>query len=330
MKKLILPITLCLVLLTSNSFAQFITNYNLGKGYNYFKSSTKSQFIKDLVATTQTAPRYMGSIASEQDIDSNSFLNLLRVRNGDLAQKYHDELYSLDDYFRKNFYLFNSDNEKFYQFAAFWTKRLEIISDYYKNTQNVYTEMEFEQNAINESYARETDSIVNLQKLKFIKQKEKYSTQLNIANQDSNKFQRELNTIYAPINKKYNASIDLLKKEKKGKINQLPQANFVRNKEAITTKYDNLISQKVSQANLELKNAYKKYMVDNERQINEHSVKTKQLTSNISSLGDKLNDINNNLDVSLPTKPIINETKYQERLNQISDTRKQKLATLTL
>jgi hypothetical protein len=71
-------------------------------------------------------------------------------------------------------------------------------------------------------------------------------------------------------------------------------------------------------------------MVDNERQINEHSVKTKQLTSNISSLGDKLNDINNNLDVSLPTKPIINETKYQERLNQISDTRKQKLATLTL
>jgi len=330
MKKAILTIAFILTLFINNIFAQFITNYNLGKGYNYFKSITKGQFIRDATASRNVTPRYMGSIESEQSVDRNSFLNLLRSKNGDLAQKYNDELFNLDAYFYKNIVTINSDNEKVYQFALFWTKQLEIISDYYKDTQNVYTEMEIEQNVINESYTKSTDSIVNLQKLKFINEKEKYSTQLNVATQDSNKFQKELNVIYAPINNKYNGSIDLLKKEKKEKINQLTQTNFVQNKAAINTKYDNLISQKVSQANLELKDAYNKYMNDNESKISEYSKKIKQLTSNINNLDNKLTDINNNLDTPLPTKPVINETKYQERLNQISDTRKQKLATLAL
>ncbi len=188
--------------------------------------------------------------------------------------------------------------------------------------------MQIEQNALNETYKKTTDSIISIQKLKFVKEKELYTNQFEIAKQDSDKFQKKLNSIVKPIQVKYSSVIDLLKREKKAKINQLSQTNFINNKAAIESKYDKLIDAKVFQGNEEIKNVYSKFSFNNEQVMSEYNKKLKALSTKINELNNKIDDVSNNLDATLPPRPAVNEEKFQEKLNKLEDENKQKLSSI--
>lgn len=344
-------IALALLATSLSAWAQLIKNYSLGEGHKYFKSNPKATILADVGHETQGStgaakmrgnPYFFRYLYEDQNKDSNSLLNLLKKKNPTLAREYEGKLEELSGYFKSG--MKGSDNRYtqifpnnaheepslYYRRALWLTSLLETYSDYYKNTQNVNIEMELEQSKLNEDYKSKTDSIIYQQKAKYKKIVDDYTAKLSALKKDSNNFQARFDKISSGIENRYNLEVEKLKKEKKSKIDQLPQANFIKNKTVITEKYDKLIADKVAQGNSEMENAAAKFNHDHESEMDKYDNKVKALTDNVSDLNNKIEDIANNLENPLPPQPRVDESKYKEKLEKIRTEINEKLSATKL
>lgn len=349
MKKLIL-ITLTISLIPFNSFCQMITNYSLGNGYSYFKSNPKILILNDLVLSRQGSngeakmtgnPFFFRTLYEDQLKQQNSLLTILKEKNPNLAKEYQNTLETLTEYYTKGtksggyinpiFPLDWENNLNQYYKCSIWlTSLLETYSDYYKDLHNVNIEMELEQNKLNEIFNNQVDSIKSVEKQAFIKEKKIETEKLSKLQSDSNKFQNKYDIIISPIRNKYDTEIANLKKEEKAKIDQLPPLNFSSNKANINAKYSKLIIEKQKSASKEFSDIKDKFIYDNEKIMKDYYDSIESSIKVIKNLTEKIENIDSNLQNKLPSPLLIDQNKYEEKLNKIRNDANQKLNSIKL